>query len=258
MPWASLMNWWNFIFALPLAVGILLGVLFVLTGIIDTGDLSAGDHADAHGGDLHADAHGGDTSTGGEPTEGTADHTGDDHSSLLDFVKVFGVGTGVPITVLLPTLMMVWGIVGLGMNQLLQPLLKLPALYAPLSAVLAVGGMALFGQLAGFVARRLGLFDTTPAPTRHDLVGCSGYAVYSITETEGTANIKSHTGDILRVSCRTHPGHPPIPAGTELLVVGYNEAEGDYFVEPHPFSIPSTETTQMENEQTEQTQTQGR
>ncbi len=244
MPWASLMEWWNFIFALPLAVGLLLGVLFVLTGFIDTGDLSGGDHTDAHGGDAHA---------GGEHHAETTDGS-DDHHSLLDFVKVFGIGTGVPITVLLPTLMMVWGLVGLGMNQLLQPLLKLPALYAPLSAGLAIGGMALFGQFAGALARRLGLFDTTRAPTRHDLVGCSGHAVYSITETEGTANIKSHTGDILRVSCRTAPGQPPIPAGTELLVIGYNEAEGDYIVEPHPFSITHSESHQQENEQTEQTQ----
>ncbi len=267
MSWASLMNWWNYIFALPLVVGLVLGVLFVLTGLIDTGDLSHDGHGDAHDVGGHADAH--DAGAHADPHEGGAHdahhadshHDASDHGhhfSFMSILHLFGIGTGVPITVLIPTLMMTWGIVGLGSNQLLQPLLKLPALYAPISALFATGGMMLMGQVAGILARRLGLFDTTPAPARRDLVGCSGYAVFPITETEGTANIKSRTGDILRVSCRVAPGQPTIPAGTELLVIEYNEEWGGYIVEPHPFSPALSEPKQQENEQTEQTQIWGR
>ncbi|GIV13000.1 MAG: hypothetical protein KatS3mg021_1282 [Fimbriimonadales bacterium] len=196
MPWSSLLEWWNLIFALPFGVGLLLGAGFALTGLIDVGGDAGGD--DAH------DA-------------GDADHDAadsDHHDSVLkDILHWFGVGTGIPLTLLLPALMMAWGFAGLTVNHLLEPLLKIPLLYFPISAVAAVGAMILTGRFAAFLARKLGIFDETPAPTRQDLIGCSGYAVFTITETEGVANIRSRTGDIHRIACRVQPGHPPHPGG---------------------------------------------
>ncbi|MCL6532125.1 MAG: YqiJ family protein [Armatimonadetes bacterium] len=240
MPWSSLLEWWNLIFALPFGVGLLLGAGFALTGLTDVGGDAGGDNAhDA--GDADHDAH----------DAADSDH----HDSVLkDILHWFGVGTGIPLTLLLPALMMAWGFAGLTVNHLLEPLLKIPLLYFPISTVAAVGAMILTGRFASFLARKLGIFDETPAPTRQDLIGCSGYAVFTITETEGVANIRSRTGDIHRIACRVQPGHPPIPAGTQLIVVGYNHDSGDFFVEAHPFAIEPAPTQQQELRENQQTQ----
>jgi hypothetical protein len=59
MSLATLLEWWNFVFALPLAVGGVLLLGLALSGMIDLG----GDHANGdadHAGELHGD--------GGTPT----------------------------------------------------------------------------------------------------------------------------------------------------------------------------------------------
>lgn len=243
MPWSSLLEWWNLIFALPFGVGLLLGAGFALTGLIDVG-------GDAHGGAAHdaGDAHADTAHDAGDAAD--SDH---DTSVLKDVLHWFGVGTGIPLTLLLPALMMAWGFAGLTVNHLLEPLLKIPMLYFPISAATGLGAMILTGRFASLLAHKLGIFDETPAPTRQDLIGCSGYAVFTITETEGVANIRSRTGDIHRVVCRVPPGHPPIPAGTQLIVVGYNHDSGDFFVESHPFAIEAASTQQQELRENEQT-----
>ncbi|MER3401715.1 MAG: hypothetical protein C4337_00015 [Armatimonadota bacterium] len=232
--WSSLMEWWNLIFALPFGVGLLLGVGFVLGGLVDVGG------ADTHADDTSAD----------DP----------DHSDSLwsHIFHWFGIGMGVPLTLLIPTLMMAWGLAGLTTNHMLAPLLKQPVFYFPISVAAGLGAMILMGRFATFLVRRTGILDETPAPTRHDLIGCTGYAVFEITEHEGTANVRSKTGDIHRIACRTHPGHPTIPAGTELIVVGYNvgynEDSGSLLVAVCPFALEPAATPLQEPRKSEQTQ----
>lgn len=232
MAWASLTEWWNFIFALPLGVGLLLGAGFALGGLIDVG----GDDADSDGAD-------------------DADGDSDDHEAFWShLLHWFGIGMGVPLTLLIPVLLMAWGLAGLIANRSLEPWLRLPSLYFPISLVMALGAAMLTGRFATFLVRKMGIFDETPAPTRHDLIGCSGYAVFPINEREGVANVKSRTGDIHRITCKTPHGHPLIPAGTELIVVEYNNESGDFLVEAHPFAMQPTSTLQQENLEPQQTQ----
>ncbi len=288
MSLTALLEWWNFIFALPLMVAIVLAIGLAVTGVMD--ELGAHAHESdsaSHDADTH-DAHGAEThhedvsdhaedvsehaTEGHEATD--ADHHGessheashaakphaDDHSDsiVLKTLHLFGIGMGVPLTVLLPMLMLVWGVVGLGVNTLLQPLLKLPVLFVPVSITASLFGMALCGRTTGILMRRLGLVNSEPALRRANLIGCSGRAVFEITETTGVANIRSPTGDILRVSCQTLPGQPSIPAGTPVLVIRYNEESGDYIVEPHPFDTNLPETHRQESTERRQTHVGGR
>jgi membrane protein implicated in regulation of membrane protease activity len=84
MTLTSLLQWWNFIFALPLVLGLLLGLIVVMTGV-----------AGSDGGDTDADA------------------------SVFRLLNFFGLGQGVPLLIMLPILFVTWGVVGLLFNQLL-------------------------------------------------------------------------------------------------------------------------------------------
>jgi hypothetical protein len=174
MSLATLLEWWNFVFALPLAVGGVLLLGLALSGMIDLGgDQADSDahqdaaadahHADVdahadHAGELHAD-HAGDA----EHAEGADGKHGivktpyashDDHAAAekplwLKALNLFGIGMGLPLSMAVPLLMMVWGAVGLIANRLLEPLLQLPVLFAPLSMGVALVTMAFAGARRG-------------------------------------------------------------------------------------------------------------
>lgn len=75
---------------------------------------------------------------------------------LLQRLGFFGFGRGLPLSVLLPILLVAWGAAGLLFNGVLSPFL--PLLFAPLSAIAGFGLAALAGRslAAGFVRLFLG------------------------------------------------------------------------------------------------------
>lgn len=124
-PLGELLNWWNFVFALPLAVGLLLSLGVVLM--------------DAHGDHTH---------------DGDADHGHGDHpdpgdhghgSAPGDLAGLFGFGRGVSLSLLLPMLMATWGLVGLVSNNWLSSFLP-PALFFPVSALWACWALPWWGR----------------------------------------------------------------------------------------------------------------
>jgi hypothetical protein len=273
VPLTDLLEWWNIIFALPLGVGLLLMTAIALSGMADImlkhGDFShdmSGDAAhaeaahkvgDASLGEFHHDtgdiAHGeaaeasGDTAESGE---GHAEahkvhHEDSSHSShaeskevplLLKALHLFGIGAGLPITLAIPLLLVLWGGVGLITNQMLQPLLRLPALFFPLSVVTSLAVMMVTGRTAARLARRLFYTRRPTVVRRGGLIGCEGYAVYTITEEGGVAQVRDPFGNRHRIVCRIPPGETPLPPDTPLIVSRYDEEERLYIVEPHPFA----------------------
>ena len=288
MSLANLLEWWNIIFALPLAVGLFLMAVVALSGLADivlehgavshdtAGDVhhtdashDVGDtaHAEAHHelGDVsHAEAHHelGDASDAeGDAAHGEvhsdADHAGDTshaHGSHAESketplvwkaLQLFGIGAGLPITLAIPMLMVLWGGVGLLANQALEPLLRFPALFLPLSVGLSLMVMMFTGRTAARMARRLLNNRRPTAVRRGGLIGCEGYAVYTITDEGGVAQVRDPFGNRHRIVCRTMPGEPPIPVDTPILVVRYSEEERLYLVEPHPFDAPHATSPQQ-------------
>ncbi|GIV09894.1 MAG: hypothetical protein KatS3mg019_1985 [Fimbriimonadales bacterium] len=247
----TLLEWWNFIFALPLAVGGLLMLGLALSGIIDLdGDQTHTDgHANAHAdaadadadtadADTHPDISGSDHAPAKTPY-GSQDHHADAEKPLwLQFLNLFGIGMGLPISMALPLLLMIWGAVGLMSNGIVGPLLKIPALYAPLSCVIALIAMALVGRTAGMTIRRILREEAAPVVDKYGLIGATGYAVYEVTHEGGVAQVRDRYGNLHRIVCRAAPSEPTIPANTPILVARYEEHTHLYWVERNPLELP--------------------
>lgn len=286
MSLATLLEWWNFVFALPLAVGGVLLLGLALSGMLDLssdhadsdahhGDAHADHAGDIHHGDAHAD-HAGDAHYAGDAhhADAYADHAGelhadagdahgdyaesadgkhgivktpysshDDHAAAekplwLKVLNLFGIGMGLPISMGLPLLMMMWGAVGLIANRILEPLLQLPALFAPLSMGVALMTMAFAGRTAGLIIRRVLRDEAPPIVDKYGLVGSTGRAVYEITPDGGVAHVRDRYGNLHRIVCRAAPGEPNIPADTPILVARYDEQTHLYWVERNPLELP--------------------
>lgn len=295
MSLANLLEWWNIIFALPLAVGLFLMAVVALSGLADIAlEHGADSHdsiGDAHGdaphdmGDVahaeathevgdaaHAEAHhevgevshaeGSDAAQGAAHSdEGAHPHTGHAEGKETPLIwkalQLFGIGMGLPITLAIPILLVLWGGVGLIANQALQPLLRLPALFVPLSAALSLMAMMFTGRTAARLAQRLLNTRRPTAVRRGGLIGCEGYAVYTITEEGGVAQVRDPFGNRHRIVCRTLPGAAPIPPDTPILVARYIEEERLYLVEPHPLDAAPTTPSQQDTPIEGQTLTRG-
>jgi hypothetical protein len=260
MSLATLLEWWNFVFALPLAVGGVLLLGLALSGMIDL----SGDHANGdadHPGELHGnagDAHHADVDAHADHA-GDAEHaegadgkhgivktpysSHDDHAAAekplwLKALNLFGIGMGLPLSMAVPLLMMVWGAVGLIANRILEPLLQLPVLFAPLSMGVALLTMAFTGRTAGLIIRRVLRDEAPPIVDKYGLVGSTGRAVYEITPEGGVAHVRDRYGNLHRIVCRAMPGEPNIPADTPILVARYDEQTHLYWVERNPLELP--------------------
>ncbi len=270
----NLLQWWNLLFALPLAVGVVFSVVsavgFALSGsgsgVQDVEDGGEGDldtDASAEAGDadagadaeLEADADTGDTAGAdsgadthdlahvehGEVShEAHAEHhtgDGDHHESLLtQLLEAFGIGRGVPISVMLPFCMMLWGVLGLVSNQALHPILRLPALYVWLSMVISLMGTSLIARgVAGTVGRILQAGQVSGV-SRERLIGATGVAVFPIDRQGGVADVRDTVGTVHRIACRVAEHGSPIAAGTPVLVTDYEVETGRYLVEENPFA----------------------
>lgn len=205
----NLLEWYNFVFALPLVVGLVLSLGIALSGLGHSAD--AGDHGDS----------------------GAHDHGHETASPLEKLGGSFGFGRGLSATVLLPILLSAWGLVGLLANGVLGAFLP-PEVYFLASALLGLAGAAAIGNLTSRAFARV--FGSSPPPTnRRNLVGSAGRAVFRIDGQNGVANVKDRQGNVFRVVCKTLPGEPALEQGSAVLVVDQEGDKGVYFVQAHPF-----------------------
>lgn len=241
----SLLEWWNFIFLLPLVSGLIIGVGIAATGAVaDLGDADIGD-ADADMGDVDADVAVGDVAMAdadmGDADMGSADvgiDMGDadadadanaENSNIFaQVLSFFGLGQGVPMSVMLPILLIVNGASGLLINQLLEPWLKLPLLFFPFALGVSFFLTAFLGQSLANLLRRV-LKGKASSIGSSGLVGATGKAVYAINQQSGVAHVKDPFGNIHRISCHSDI---PIASGTPLVVLRYHEGSKRYLVEP--------------------------
>ncbi len=268
----NLLQWWNLLFALPLLVGALFSIITAL-GFVSAehqaeGHGEAGHGAEAEGthGDIEhaADIHG-DTDHAvdlhaehGEMAEhvpAEVDHGEVSHdvhaehahegahgnhnhheSVITQILEAFGIGRGVPISVMLPFCMMLWGVLGLVSNQALHPVLRFPAIYAWISAGISLVGTSLIARsISGVVARYLQM-GQVPGTSRERLIGATGVAVFTIDERGGVADVYDPVGTVHRITCHAREGSAPIAIGTPIVVTDYEVETGRYLVEENPFA----------------------
>lgn len=154
-------------------------------------------------------------------------------------LTLLGLGR-TPITLVLGTLFLCWGAIGLLVNRLLG-VHQAPGVFAiGLSlAITAVFAGAATRMVAG-VAGQIIPATETYAIRQEDLVGRLGTAVYAVTEFAGTIQVSDSYGALHRVMACTPPGAGAISAGSPVLVIARQPEDGRYVVEKPPLeAIPS-------------------
>jgi hypothetical protein len=240
----TLLAWWNLIFVVPFGLALLYLGLYAATGI-GVGDTDADGGVDAdHDADLEHDADvdhdldadtdhdadadhdaGGDAETDTDTEsdhDADADHDTDGdpvplHAAVLGFL---GVGT-VPVGFVLMALLMTWGATGFITNQLLPPRYgDGPRLAAASAPAAALASLLVLRAVVSAVRRWLPLNESS-ARRRHELLGCSGQALFEVNDNFGLVAVRDDRGELYQVPCRVEPGLPALPKGARVLLVGY-------------------------------------
>jgi membrane protein implicated in regulation of membrane protease activity len=211
------LEWWNFMFLAPLLAGVAMAVLVVMTGGLDSGD-HAGGHDDVDGTAGHVN-HADDIGDG----DVNAD---DDHG--FDLLGWFGIGKGVSLSLMLPVLLCTFGLVGLLLDVVLEPVLRVPAIYAPIAALGAVFASSLVGRaFAKAFVKFADVNRKTSIKSGQDMVGCRGSSVFEIDQNGGAANLKDSFGNIHRVVAKTRAGQIASNMAVRVTAV----EQGIYIVE---------------------------
>jgi hypothetical protein len=245
---AEWLHWYYLIYLLPAAVAVLVLMMSGLgghhAGHAHAGH--AGPHLHAHHTSAHTGAAGHATApagahvhsltahhhAGGPRTQAgghTASRAPSAGQQLLGF---FGVGRA-PITIVLGSLMIGWGLVGMAVTDTLRrDLLWPPALFvAPALAAAAAGSMAaakLFAELSA----RLMPKDESCAIGREGLLGLTGRVVYPVTETGGRVHLFDQYRTLHVEPARVNAGQAPIAKGTEVIVASMDSDRNVLIVEP--------------------------
>lgn len=236
MPFSALLEWWNFIFALPLAIGLILVIIVAVSGLAEGGsDSDDTSHSDS----LLSD--------------GEEQGTDESEGLLGQMLSWFGIGIGMPTSLAIPILMIIWGLTGIIANNALAPFLRFPAIYAPISSVLGLSAMILGGRTAALAFRRFTGDDKPSAVARGGLVGNTGRSVYTISGSGGVANVKDLFGNIHRVECRVLESQEPIPAERPILLTRFDYDRGIYFAEEFPLEEGASFSHQTLPEDSEET-----
>lgn len=236
MPFSALLEWWNFIFALPLAIGLILVIIVAVSGLAEGGsDSDDTSHSDS----LLSD--------------GEEQGTDESEGLLGQMMSWFGIGIGMPTSLAIPILMIIWGLTGIIANNALAPFLRFPAIYAPISSALGLSAMILGGRTAAMAFRRFTGDDKPSAVARGGLVGNTGRSVYTISGSGGVANVKDLFGNIHRVECRVLESQEPIPAERPILLTRFDYDRGIYFVEEFPLEEGASFSHQTLPEDSEET-----
>lgn len=241
----TLLAWWNLIFVMPFGLALVYLGLYTLTGIgLGDADAEAGGDADAeidHDVDANAD-HDTDADSGDGDGDADADSDHDaasaaepdhadaapSHGGVLSFL---GIGH-VPMGFLAVAMLMVWGATGFIVNQILATRYgDGPRLAAASAPAAALASLLVLRAVTVAVNRWVPL-NASSARRRHELLGSTGEALFSITETFGLAAVRDDCGELFQVPCRVEPGDTALPKGARVLLVGYSGSGKSFYVRP--------------------------
>jgi hypothetical protein len=161
-----------------------------------------------------------------------ADHDVDgehEHHGMpsLNLLSLLGIGR-VPLSVLLMTWLMSFGMAGTTVNMASGPWLPghgVISLFIAFAAAIVVGGV-----VARFVGKHIPSTETYTV-SKADLIACDGVAATTITPSSGGADIQDDGGSRHRVSAVTVSGE--IQRGTKVHVISYG-GDNSYVVEQLP------------------------
>ena len=212
----TLTAWYNVVFLIPVAIGLVLA-LGTLLGIGDA-DMDID-------GDVGMDADT-DYEKSGNPLDMPPKAS---PSLLMRLLSALGFGK-VPLTLLLMIGMLMFGLAGFTATQFLAPVFAGETLVMGLCSVAVAFTVttATTGRLARVINR------VAPTSTSHgiksgDLVGHTGRLIIRANAEHGVAHVYDRYDNLQKVHCRTEKGELPI--GTEVLVLDYDSETDTYTVE---------------------------
>ncbi len=187
----EVLAWHNLVFLVPIAIAGLLVLALALGMSID------GHEADVHAhvpGDVDHGAHG-----YGE------------HGLLAGALSLLGIGKA-PMSVILVSAMLIWGVAGLIYLGTAGP--EKPGIAMAIAGVAALLGCRLVAE---------GLHRVLPSVESYyagpdELVHLEGQVLYEVTPDSGTARVQDPKGNQRDIPCRVRPGEKRIPAGTSVRV----------------------------------------
>jgi hypothetical protein len=190
----------NLVFVLPLAAA----VLFVLAMALG---IPAGDH------DADID-HG----IGGHGIDGES------AGAIGSALSFLGIGRA-PMGVLIVSWCIVWGVVGLALNQAVE--------FHSLFPAMAIAGTAsVLGTrwVAEGLSRIMPSVETYSVDAA-ELVSSHADVVHEVTREGGQVRLTDRLGTMRDLNCRTREGQAPIARGTRVVLTHFDESSGVFHVE---------------------------
>jgi membrane protein implicated in regulation of membrane protease activity len=263
---SKLLQWYNLIFWLPMAVAALLLLVTSLRpghhGGHHGGHGAHGGHAPAHAppaghahapvapGHGHSPAAGHPSAPGSHPpahARGTNHpthppaqntHDGNDKNSAqrpnvtvtTNFVGHFNGPRRAPLMLVLEAFLLLWGIFGLWASQrMLHGDSPTPGQVLPVLGIALVGGVVGARIAAWFIARLLPP-DETLIVSHDGLFGMTGMVAFPVSREAGRIHIYDQYGTLHDEMCRTAPDHAPIAKGRRAMVMDV-DTQGNLIVE---------------------------
>jgi hypothetical protein len=217
------LEWYYLIYLLPAAVAV-----FVLLasgfaghegGHADGADVHAdfsmhgGAHfADGHAGHFHLDHHHAGHDGGGD-TDG---HSPGASTRLLGF---FGVGRA-PLTMVVGSLMIGWGLFGLGATELLREAFPDSLGFIPVAMAAATGGALLTAKVFGELTARLMPGDESFAIRANDVVGLTATVIYPVSDALGRVHVWDRNRTLHARTARLAEPGEALERGVVVLITG--------------------------------------
>ncbi|MCE5198327.1 MAG: hypothetical protein ABFD54_04595 [Armatimonadota bacterium] len=257
----DLLQWWNLIYAIPLLISLVWIIATVFTGAHADGSQGHGaghdighdighgiehaahgvEHAVQHVHDAlgHVDHQGNGAEHAHDITNGHGAHSHADHahshgdadsdSLYLRVLLLLGIGR-VPITLVIGIFMLCWGAFGLTTNRILAGIMKFPAIYFwPSIGITFVASSIITRALIGVIGHIMPGTETY-AVSRFELIGSLGKTIFRTDENVGTVDISDTYGTVHRVQAKTEAGVEEVPAGTEVIIVDFDQQDKRFVV----------------------------
>jgi hypothetical protein len=244
-----LLSWWNLIFIVPFGLALVYLGVYTLSGWT-FGDADADADADVdhdvdvdvdHDVDVDADADVDHDIEADADADADTDHDADtEHdtdasgggSPLWAALSFLGVGK-VPVSIVLMILLLSWGVIGFGANQLMREKAtaawQLPVVSVPIAAIASL----LITSTTSRAINRFMPLNVTSAKRRHELLGSTGEVILPIDAKFGLASVRdSDSGDLYQVPCRLENSGNTIPKGARVKLVAYDARESLFYVLP--------------------------
>lgn len=192
---SQLLQWHYMIFLLPLV----LAAFFLLLSVVRPGRHSRHRH-------------------GAAPKQSAVSKSGAPPTLLPLLLRLLGVDK-VPLPLFLELFCLLFGIAGFWANRFLLGEIPNPSFWQVLPSLGIALGVALLGsRLATGLVARLMPRDESTARSQSSLFGATGTIVFPTTETTGRIHIYDSYGTLHDESCRTAPGMPSLPKGSQAQV----------------------------------------